>query len=294
MREPIYNILYLHEASQVSGAENSLFNLAVHLDASRFSPVFICPGKGEFADKLRDAGIKVYPIAFSPVRRIIGISAVIRRIRSVIKEENIALLHSNSIRTHIYASLAAKAFGLPVIWHQRNMLGNELIDPDRLFFFLPSLIICNSQAVARRFIRKGKIPAKVRVVHNGVDTVKFSPEIKGVDIRKEFGIGEDQIVVGMASRFNVIKGHETFFKAARIVLGQPARNIRNKLKFLVAGGAVFEEDRERERQLRDFVYELGLSGNVIFPVSGKICPRYTRRWIYLFWLHLPRPVEGLY
>lgn len=259
----MHNILYLHEASQVSGAENSLFNLAVRLDPRKFRPVFICPGSGEFADKLRNAGIKVCPLDFPRVRGMVGVFPAMNRIKSVIREEKISLLHSNSIRAHIYAALSARAFGLPVIWHQRNMLSGEIFDPDRLFSFLPSLIICNSQAVARRFIRGGKVPSKVRVVYNGVDTAKFSPDIDGRAVRKEFGAGDDWIVAGMASRFNAIKGHETFFEAARIVLEQNA-DIKDKLRFLVVGGAVFEEDRERERELRDLADRLGLGESVIF------------------------------
>lgn len=259
----MHNILYLHEAARISGAENSLLNLAVRLDRRKFRPVFICPGSGEFADKLRIAGIKVCHLDFPRVRGMVGVFPAMNRIKSVIREEKISLLHSNSIRAHIYAALSARAFGLPVVWHQRNMLSGEIIDPDRLFSFLPSLIICNSQAVARRFLRKGKLPPNVRVVYNGVDTAKFSPDIDGRAVREEFGIGSDQAVVGMASRFNAIKGHETFLEAVKIVLKQCA-DIRDKLKFLVVGGAVFDEDRKRERYLRALTSRMGLGENVIF------------------------------
>ncbi len=261
---PKYNILYLHETALISGAENSLLNLVNKLDREVFNPVFACPGEGPLPEKLAQMGIKVCFVDFPQVRRLFGVLPVVKKLRGFISENNINLLHSNSIRTHIYAAILGKLAGLPVIWHQRNLLIGEFIDPDRLLSFLPDKIICNSYSVARRFQRKGgNIPGKVQVVFNGVDTEKFHPQCNANKLRGELGIKPEEIVIGIASRFNFNKGHETFLQASKDILYGMAQAKKN-VKFLVVGGAVFDEDKSRENDLRKMADNLGIKNSIIF------------------------------
>ncbi len=264
-------ILYIHETSRFSGGENSLLNLALNLDKEAFEPVFACPPGGPFVEILLKSGIKVYPVGFPAVRKLTGVLGAVVRVRKIIRDEHISLVHSNSIRTHMYAWLAGRAEKVPVIWHERNLIEREIIDPDRALSFLPDAIICNSRAIAERFINKGSLPEKVRVIHNGVDIQKFSPAASGNNMRKAFGIGSDEIVIGIASRFNKGKGHEIFLaSAARLLKDVP--DGRRKLRFLIAGGAVFEEDKDREKYVKSLAGEYGISDRVIFTGIIKDMP----------------------
>ena len=253
------NILYLHETSKFAGAEESLLNLAKFLDKGRFTPSFILPEEGLLKDKLEAIGVKVFVVPMPKIRRVVGVIPAARRILSIARENNIGLLHTNSIRTHFYGLHVARKLKLPIIWHQRNLLTRELLDPDRLFSSLADVIICNSCAVARRFLKKGTISDKVRVVYNGVDTERFSPAISPDKFRREFGIGENELIVGIASRFDKRKGHEDFFKAAKEVI-----RLEKNVRFLVVGGAVFDNHEEREQYLRDRAKSLDLKDKVIF------------------------------
>lgn len=258
------SVLYLHETGRISGAENSLLNLMAGLDKEIFRPVVACPADGGFADALSSIGVKVCPIHFPPVRRFFGLGPTVRLLRTFIREENISLVHSNSIRTHIYGWLAARASGIPIIWHERNLIDKEkeLIDPDRLLSFLPDAIICNSGAVAARFMKRGKVPAKVHVIINGVDIERFNPAVSGDAVRRKFGITQDEITIGIASRFHKIKGHETLFSAvARIFKHAP--EARKRLRLLVVGGGVFNEDTWREEYLKKLIKEIKIEDRVI-------------------------------
>ena len=258
---PPFNILYLHETSKISGAENSLLNLVRGLDKSTFKPFFVLPEEGPLAAELRGIGIDVNIVGMPQVRRLIGVVSAAKRLRRLVEDKRIGLIHSNSIRTHFYAWMAGRGKGIPVVWHQRNLITKEVVDPDRLFSFLPDKIVCNSEAIASRFLSKDRLPPKVEVVHNGVDTRMFSPSADGKAVRQEFGIKDDEIVVGIASRFHRLKGHETFFEAAKILLrDMPQR----KLKFLVAGGAVFDADMRRELEVKIMANDGQLKGRVIF------------------------------
>ncbi len=92
-------------------------------------------------------------------------------------------------------------------------------------------IICNSSAVRNRFT-KAKIDAGIKTILNGVDSREFDSEVNGGVIRKEFNIGEDELIIGTVGRMDPGKGYEYFPESARIVL-QDFKNIR----FLVVGGA---------------------------------------------------------
>jgi len=254
-------ILYLHESSEVGGAEGSLLILAEALDRARFTPVFAIPRRGSFSELLEGAALETVFIDLPRLRGLAGVVSAVRELLHLVRAKNIRLIHSNSIRSHLYGACVARMAGIPVVWHQRNLLVGEKFDPDRALAFIPDLIVCNSRAIARRFLRGKKLPGKVKVVLTGVDTSRFSPQVDGAGVRGEFGIGADERVVGIASRFNAQKGHECFFEAARLLTAMPGGE---RLRFLVAGGAVFAEDRAREEEVRRDAARAGLEGKVVF------------------------------
>jgi len=120
------------------------------------------PDEGPFAIALKKLGIAVHFIRLPKIRHGIGVLGTIMKLREFIREHNIALVHSNSIRTHVYGTAAARLTAIPSIWHERNLITSEHIDPDRALSFLPDAIVCNSYAIAQRFKQRGVIPAKVR------------------------------------------------------------------------------------------------------------------------------------
>jgi len=257
------NILYLHETSLVSGAEQSLLNLMRKLNRQRFYPLFVLPNDGPLVRELNELGLKVTLMDFPKIRYFLGVSSALRLLRELIREENVSIVHSNSIRTHLYGAWEAKRNKVYTVWHQRNMLQKEIIDLDRLFMFLPDRVVCNSQAIAKRFKCGEKTPDKVKVVFNGVDTSVFNPSVNGSGVREELGILPNEVVIGIASRFNQQKGHETIFRAAAVVFSQNPQ-LRKRLRFLVVGGAVFASDKHREQYLKNIVGDLGLEDRVIF------------------------------
>jgi glycosyltransferase involved in cell wall biosynthesis len=87
--------------------------------------------------------------------------------------------------------------------------------------------------------------------------------VSGAKIREEFGIKPEDIVIGISSRFNILKGHEIFLRAAKETL-QSLPEMKERLRFMVVGGAVFNQDSRREKYLKDLVNKLGLNSNLIF------------------------------
>jgi glycosyltransferase involved in cell wall biosynthesis len=268
----LINVLYLHETARMAGAENSLLNLARNLDQKSFKPLFVLPEEGVFSEELRRCGIEVLIVDLPKIRKIKGVVAAVQKLCRIAGARNIHIIHSNSVRTHLYGMAAARVTGAATVWHERNLRFGELVDYERLLMLFADRVICNSQAIARRFVSSGKLPPRVRVVFNGVDTEKFNPGIDGFGIRGEFGIKDDQLVIGISSRFNVHKGHEIFLRAAQEIVNKNLPG-SEKIRFLIAGGSVFDEDKKREQFLRDMAENLGLQKKVIFTGFRKDMPQ---------------------
>ena len=101
-------------------------------------------------------------------------------------------------------------------------------------------------------------PKNILIMPNGIDAAKFDPGIINRDkIRKEFNIKDNEIVIGMISRFSPGKGHEEFLFAAK-ELGKKYNN----LKFLVVGEASRGENAYEEK-IKNAAEKYGLR-NIIF------------------------------
>ncbi|MFQ6104527.1 MAG: glycosyltransferase family 4 protein [Candidatus Glassbacteria bacterium] len=83
---------------------------------------------------------------------------------------------------------------------------------------------------------------KVHNIYAGIDTDYFSPDESERRLRKELGIGKDELLVGIVARLSSVKGHQTFLGAASMV----ASRIEG-VSFLIAGQ---EEEVSREELMK--------------------------------------------
>ncbi len=251
-------ILYLHHTGRFAGAENSLLHLAVHLDESLFTPIFICPGEGEFPRRLRERGITVIPHEFGANRQLLRLVKSLLFLHTVLRREEIALLHANGPQTNIPAGIMGRIMGVPVVWHARNCLREGMIDIDRLIGFLPQRIICNSEAVRSRFLDSA-LSEKSLTILNSISLPEYDLGLSGKDARETWNIPVTAKVVGMIGRLGYEKGHQTLIEAMKIL------NDRfPDLWLLIVGGHVFDDDKRIPEYLREAAAKLGLSDRVVF------------------------------
>ena len=96
-------------------------------------------------------------------------------------------------------------------------------------------------------------PARAAVVADGVDPAQFRPCGKG--LRRRFGIGRDEVVVGFMGQFYRWHGVERILAIAQSLKEVPIRFV------LIGGGVLFEDIRRK-------VAESGMEGRVI--LTGRI------------------------
>jgi glycosyltransferase involved in cell wall biosynthesis len=124
----------------------------------------------------------------------------------------------------------------------------------RLTRGLPDRIICVSDAVKQTVITRERVNEdRIVVIRNGVEALPDA-RVEAAETRKELGIGEDHLVVGMVANFNrSIKGVSRFLDAVpEIVRAVPSA------RFLLLGRG------KEEMSLREKALALGVEPFVIF------------------------------
>ena len=115
---------------------------------------------------------------------------------------------------------------------------------------------CSTVAVAEYsrgyLIEKGTDPARVEVIHNGISDLEQNLSARE-RLREEWGIHSGEVLVGIASRFDPIKGIAGLVDA----FGRVAGNYPQAKLVLIGAGSL-------DDALRAQVGSLGLSDRVIF------------------------------
>ena len=175
-----FNILYISHTSLIGGGEKSLLALIDKLDKRRFCPIVVCPSIGPLVDELKTIHVKVKIINIQKIRRlnVFATLRVILKLIMLIKKYNIDLVHTNASRVNLLGGVASRLSGIPVIWHERNLIYKGMYDIDRLFVLIANKVIANSNAVKDRFDKECK---KVVTIYNGVDLEKFNLDLTFVN-----------------------------------------------------------------------------------------------------------------
>ncbi|HWS72968.1 MAG TPA: glycosyltransferase, partial [Thermoanaerobaculia bacterium] len=124
----------------------------------------------------------------------------------------------------------------PVVWGVRSGEA-DLSRYDRLMRWIYTVegrfarfadgVIANSEAGRRHAIAIGYSPDKIAVVPNGIDGTKFRPDAqKRAEIRAEWSVPESAKLIGIVARFDPMKDHETFLRAAAIVAAKSPEDVR--------------------------------------------------------------------
>jgi teichuronic acid biosynthesis glycosyltransferase TuaC len=174
-----------------------------------------------------------------------------------VKSSKIVHAHGHPYLTSLIAAKLAKRYSKPFVLTQHN----TFIEYDNIFDSIERLndlaigketlkeadkIIAVSNATKDYVLSLGAKPEKVKVLHNGVDLVKFRPLAgKRDEIRRKLGISKDAVVVLTVRRLVYKNGIDTLIETANIAV---KKNL--KIIFLVVGkGPDFNNVQLRIEQL---------------------------------------------
>lgn len=250
----MYKVLYIEGAGDIiGGGQISLLKLLQNIDQTVIKSILICPFKGELASHAEKLGIPFKNLPMdSPKKRLQGFISSLLKLRGLIRDMEVDIVHCNTSRSVLYGGLAARPLGVPVIWHVR-VIGSEGWY-DKFLAGLCHRLFVVSKAVEARFnwLLKNH-PNKITLIHNGVDLQEFNQAVSGDNIRREFDLPPDIPIAGVVGNLIVWKGQKYFIKAASQVLKTvPAA------KFFIVGEGECRPDLERLSE------DLGIRNKLIF------------------------------
>ena len=217
-------IVFIITGLSTGGAEMMLFKVLQRLDRRRFSPqVISLSTMGELASRITAIGIPVQALGMD--RRMPSPTKFFRLVRIL------RCLHPDLVHTWLYhadllGGLAARLAGISAVgWCVRNS------DLDRgdarlairavvrlcawLSKWVPRRILSCSEKARQLHVRYGYAAEKMLVVPNGFDIAQFVPNVQvRIGVRKELGLAEDTLLVGLIGRFDPQKNHAGFIEAA--------------------------------------------------------------------------------
>lgn len=255
-------VIHVAGAGQRGGAETVLRTLVVHLDRSQFTSLIVCLQDGPLAGELE----RFAPVVTLPVGRLRdvprGLRAV-KRLARVIAESGAALVHDHGTAAHLYGGLAARAAGVPSVFHLHDVPAAPATLQgvvEQMAFRVPAdAVVAISRYVAERLPRR--LAGRVRVIANGVECPDGSSSraAEATEIRRRFGWPAACPLVVWCGRLQRWKGTHIFLEAAAL-----AARLVPEARFLVVGGTVFGLEPTYEIELRRLHRRLGLGDTLAF------------------------------
>lgn len=271
-------ILYLHAGAEMYGADKILLELVSGLDKTKFKPIVILPTDGILREKLEEANISVHVISYPILRRKYfnpkGIVDYISNYKNK-SDDIIRFLRQNNIKVDlIHVNTLAvlegirlkKKLNVPLYWHIHEIITHPKVINNFLCWCVnryADRAIVVSGPVKQHLVNSGVNSKKIKVIHNGIDSSIFSPNVQSDYLYKEWNIPQNAIKVGMIGRVNNWKGQDDFLDALA-----PLLNRFDNLYLFVIGSA-FEGQEWRIKKLKEKINSLSHNDRIIFSEFRK-------------------------
>ncbi len=255
------NILFLLSHTEKGGGEVVIYNLIKNLNRHQFKPFLghVDFRKGAFIHEFKKLGVEPVDFRARHLRNLPVTLAVILRLSRFIKNNDIDAVFTSGAHNHIYAALAKRLTGVPVVtyimnYYQPHRKDNPLIM--RLAVKLGADFYVLNCFTGLESIKK-LIPPNVpsRVVYNGIDKDFINADDRGPSIRSRLGLSNKNKLISVIARLQRWKGQDIFLRAASLIAKS-----HPEARFCLVGGALFGMEEDYPDELRRLIDELGLTG----------------------------------
>jgi len=227
---------------EIAGAEMALSRIVAQPGRHSQPVAVIALGRrGPLAAPIEAAGIPVFALG---IRAGASTTAALWRLVGLLRQLRPDVLQTWLYHADLAGLIAATIARVPhVVWNVRSADLDPRDHPRSLPALLrtlafvsrwPDAVICNSEAGRRAHERIGYTPRRWEIIPNGFDTNAFRPSGAGPSwLKRELGISDDAMLVGLLARFHPMKDHRTFLHAAKIVTAA-----KPNVHFVAAGSGV--------------------------------------------------------
>lgn len=265
-------ILFLLRSFDYGGAERQLVLLSKGLQKRGHEVVVaVFYSGGPLEKELSNGGVPIRPLDKRGRWDVLGF---LFRLAQVWREERPDILHSYLVGSNLLAVILKPLFpNTKVVWGVRcSKLDFSHYDwlvwvsfklSCRLARFA-DCIIANSQAGRDDHACQGYPSEKMIVIPNGIDTERFCPDAEARNrIRSEWGVAENEMLIGLVARLDPMKDHSTFLKAAALL-----KQERTRVRFVCVG----DGPQHYRQTLQQLAESLGTTERLIWARSRDDMP----------------------
>ncbi|WP_075353713.1 glycosyltransferase [Desulfovibrio sp. DV] len=246
------------------GGERLVQELAVDLEDAGARSLVVCLDSIQAnTAPLEARGIEITLVK----RRQMALDAVaLARLTVLLRKRGTQLVHAHDLASLAYAVPAGLVLGIPVLFteHSRHYLDARLrrrLEKRLLCLGVRRLVEVSPELAGASVARDGVSPRRVAVIENGVDLTAFAGG-GGELFRRECGLNEGQLLVGMVGRLEDIKGPQVLLEAfVRVAGNMPQARL------------VFVGDGSLRRELEAKAVARGLGGKVRFTGARPDIPQ---------------------
>ena len=261
-----------------AGASRSVEIAASYLDPKVIDATVLTSSEGTLSRALEDCGtaqvmidhdlpeaLRAYPkksanaleVPFYFFKNIVSYIRFAKRLAQLCKEKEMDAIVANCLHPKLVCYFASKIAKIPLIWHVRTIRKGANL---RMLQTLGkrknvAKIICISKPVARPFGKE--LESKITIVPNGVP-LGTRTRTRSL-IRKELGLSDEEILVGLVGRVVPYKGVGDFIDAAANTC-----SLSKKATFVVLGTTPRNERIDFMAKYKKRVEDLGLSNRIHF------------------------------
>ena len=260
-------VLHVISDGNIGGAGVLLTSLLRHFNRDRVQSVVALPYRSALAERILSLGV---PVRFLRYRADRPSWQSVGEIARLLRAERIDLVHANAA---INARIAGRYQKIRVVYTRHCCYPPKgiwrLSAVQRLGGCWNNALcdhaIATAEAARDDICRLGVDEGRVSVIINGSEAVREVSEEELEAARLAWGIPADAFVVGICARLEACKGHETFLRAAQMLVEEGRRRIR----FLIVG------EGSRRDVLEEMTHTLGLDAFVRFTgFLGDVAPAY--------------------
>jgi len=241
------------------GAKTSVFALLLAL-SEEIDITIACFTEGVFYQEVLEMPVK--SVLFKQKFR--NDLSVIGRLKKYVRQGAFDIIHAHGARANFISMMLKPFVKVPVITTVHSDYKLDFTDKllKRIFYTgLNSVALRTldyyigvSEEFRRMLINRGFDENRVFSVYNAIDFKREISFCEKPEFLRRFNINaENKILVGIIGRFDYVKGHDVFLRAAAEILKQ-----RDDFLFLMAG------EGPEEPNLKKLTDSLGISKNVIF------------------------------
>jgi glycosyltransferase involved in cell wall biosynthesis len=287
-----HRLVCVTTSASMGGAETCLVTLVAALRTLEpaWTVSVIAPSTGPLLDRCRALGASACVVPYPPALAALGEAAAVtgpgraasravfvakgvkaavtapayfRRLRAMFRDRESTIVHSNGVKAHIAAAVAAPR-AARLVWHLHDYVQARPVTAAllRRLARRADAIVANSDSV--RSDAAGALGGSrpIRRVYNAVDLERFTPAGAALDLASLADLPRDEglLRIGLVATFARWKGHAVFIEA----LSRMQR--RDSVRAYIIGGPVYETAGSQWSiaELKESAAARGLGGLVGF------------------------------